>query len=94
MRLVDARRRAAVEREPERVADGLLPVRVELLHQPDRVPHQAQAGRERRLEVILAFGRLADRDSEQRVEAAGRGHVGGDDPDRVEREESRVDCIS
>ena len=73
-----------MEGKAEPLAGRWLPIRVDLLHQFDGVPHQAEAGGKRRFEVVLTLRRRPDRDAEQGVEAARGCHVGGRDADRVE----------
>ena len=73
-----------MERKTEAMSDRRLPTGVELLHQLDRIPHQADTRRERGLEVVVTLRRLADRDAEEPVEGARGSHVLRHDPDRVE----------
>ena len=61
------------------MAARLLALRVELRHQLDRVPHQAQAVRQCRLEMVTV--RIRHIDAKEPVEARRFGEVVRDDPD-------------
>src|SRR5438093_4713759 len=73
----------AFEGETHAMAGGLAPPRIELLDQLDAVPHQSNAAREPRVEMVAVW--IADGHAEKTVEADRLCHVLGHDADRRER---------
>src|SRR6266550_6355214 len=77
---VDLSGRRALEREPHAMSFRLDPLGVELLDQLNLVPHEANAARKCRVEVVS--GGIRHVDAQQAVETHRLLHVARDDPDR------------
>src|SRR5438034_7925801 len=89
VRCVDLSGRGTLERQTHAVSLGIDPVGIELLDQLERVPHEANAAREGRVEVVV--GSISHVDAQHTVKAHRLLHVAGHDPDGGEgRHESRL----
>lgn len=60
------------------------PFRIERLHDLERVDREAEAVRQRRLDVWLVLGAFGELEAEPPVEVERPRHVGRDDADHVE----------